>query len=352
MPIVPADELTSIYFALARHFDATDEEARVFAACLLRADLRDHSQQGIGLLSYLRTALASGEMRFGVPIKRIREGPAFALVETPRAVGQVVGTECMTIAREKARHVGVGWVCSRGIVDIAMASAFALQAADDGMIGITMSTGPALVAPWGGRDPVLCTNPIAVAAPGRHRPVIVIDMATSAFSLGQALSTAREGSQLAAIGVVYPGGEYGDDPRRILTDPTARDSQVNGALLPLGHKGFGWMLIIELLAGALAGTSPARGATASLGFGQVFAAIDIRSFGPEDAFHDHIERLVQALKKSRPAAGFAEIRIPGEHANSEEGRRTRSGVPVLPEDWSKASSIVDELDLRKYSVEP
>ena len=64
--------------------------------------------------------------------------------------------------------------------------------------------------------------------------------------------TARK---LPYVGVVDPAGQYGDDPAAIVVDVYEPESKLDGALLPLGPKGFGMMLIVELLCSALAGAA-------------------------------------------------------------------------------------------------
>jgi L-2-hydroxycarboxylate dehydrogenase (NAD+) len=336
--IVAADILGEIYEGVAVAHGATAEEAGFFRHCLLRADLRDHSTQGSALVPYHDEMLATGQMRFGAELELISDAAAVAVADANFGPGEVVGTRCMKIAIEKAKATGLGCVAVRNSGDFAMASAYSLLALDQGMVGIAMSNGKPVVAPWGGRDPLFCTNPISAAFPGGERYPIVIDMATSAFSMGDAIRTARDGRKLPSVGIVNRDGNYGDDPAPIVVDAEERESKLDGALLPLGPKGFGMSLIVELMCSALAGV----GGSWTNGYepsgerpwrhGHCFLAFDPEAFAGFGPFGNVVDDLVAVVEASAPAQGHEAVRLPGKAAHEEELRRRREGVPVRDEE--------------------
>ena len=351
MTVVPAEQLEALYRRFAGHHASGDDEAATFAAGLLRADLRGHTTQGIGLLPYIDELLRDGEMAFGRPLETVRESAATALLDGHRGVGQVIGTRAMALAIEKARHAGIGFVTVRGSSDYAMASAYVLQAVDAGLIGLSMSTGPILVATWGGRDARFCTNPLALGVPAGRRDPIVIDMATSAYSMGAVVRAARDGRKLDTPGVVDAGGRYTDDPASVVLDVMARESRMSGALLPAGPKGFGWVLLVELLSGLLSGERtwederPATSEDRPAHYGQTFLAIDISCFQDPEAFGAAADRMVDTLTSSRPADGFEGIRLHGGEAAAEERRRRQEGVPVRDEEWELVERLAARLGI-------
>ena len=307
--IVAAELLGEIYEGIARAHGADPEEAAIYRDRMLRADLRDHSTQGSALIPYHDAMLADGQMRFGAELEVVSDTPAVAVVDAHFGVGAVVGTRCMAMAIEKARATGMGGVAVRNSGDFAMASAYSLLALDHGMAGFAMSNGKPVVAPWGGRDPRFCTNPISVAFPGRERFPIVIDMATSAFSMGDAIRTARDGGTLPFVGVVDRDGNYGDDPAAIVVDVYERESKLDGAMLPLGPKGFGMLLMVEVMCSALAGSA---GSWANdyeptgerpWNHGHCFLALSPEAFAGLDAFGASVDSLIDSVEASRPAVG-------------------------------------------------
>ena len=343
------DRLQALYRAFARHHGADEDEAATFAAGLLRADLRGHSTQGIGLLPFIDELLTDGAMAFGRPFEILRESEATALVDGHQGVGQVVGTRAMAMAIDKARAVGVALVTLRGGSDYAMASTYALQALDAGQIGISMSTGPLLVAPWGGRDPWFCTNPIAIAVPAGERNPIVIDMATSANSMGAVVRAARDGARLAGPEVVDAEGRYTDDPAAVIVDVMARESPLAGALLPAGPKGFGMVLLVELLGSLLSGARtwederPASADDRPAFYGQTFIAIAVEHFQEPAAFAAAADRMIETLSAARPAEGFEGVRVHGAAAAEQERESRVVGALVREEEWALVERLARRL---------
>jgi LDH2 family malate/lactate/ureidoglycolate dehydrogenase len=357
MTLVDHRRLGRLYGGIARAHGAGDDEAEVFSDCLLRADLRGYTRQGAALIPYYDELLRGGRMRFGVAPRVVGDGPAFAILDGRNGVGQVVARRAAELASTKADAVGVGLVAVRDSGDFAMAAAHALQMLGSGHLGLAMSTGQALVAPWGGREPFFCTNPIAVAVPTGSDAPVVFDAASSAFSMGRLVRAARDGEVMDRPAVVDPEGRYSADPATIVEDPSDRESKLNGAILPDGPKGYGWLLVVEVLGAVLSGmyadSEPGRPAGRGQGdprFGQCFIAIDVeRILGP-GAFRRDMDRLVAALEQALPAAGHDAVRVPGARAAAEERRRRADGVPVREEEWRQLLAVCERLGVADGEV--
>jgi LDH2 family malate/lactate/ureidoglycolate dehydrogenase len=356
MPVIRHERLQRIYVAVAAAHGASPAEAETFATCLVRADLRGYTLQGAALVPYYHELLRDGVLQFGRWPDVEAEGPGFAALDGHRNVGQVIGTRAIEIASEKASESGIALVTVANSGDFAMASGFALQALAHDQIGIAMGNGYPLVAPWGGRDPFFCTNPLAIAVPTGDEAPLVIDMATSSYSMGQTVRAARDGRRLEGIAVVDPQGRYGDDPGAIVVDPMDRESPLNGAILPAGHKGFGWLLIVEVLAGVLSGARGSyvnrvdSGPSPRTQYGNCFMAIDVGHFIGVARFKADMDELIGALRSAHPAEGFDAVRVPGERSAREHDRRIEHGVPVREEEWRIALDMCDELGIDLSTV--
>ncbi len=348
---IEENDLRQVYEGFAGKFDADHDEAATFATCLLRADMRGHTTQGLGLLPYLVDLFEDGVMAFGRRPEIIRDNPGSALVDGKRGVGQVTGTFAMDLAIDKARSCGIGFVSLRGGADYGMASNYAIQAMEQGMIGVSMSTGPVLVAPWGGRDAWFCTNPISLAVPAGDRDPIVIDMATSANSMGKTVLAARDGEMLPGPDVVDAEGRYTDNPAEVILDPMARESSMAGALLPAGPKGFGMVLTVEVLASLLSGErswqdeQPSDGVNRAAYYGQSFIAIDIAAFQVPEDFAASADRMIETLTASRPAQGFDRVRLHGSKAAEAMRDNATNGIQVRDEEWQMVRRVADRLQL-------
>lgn len=118
-----------------------------------------------------------------------------------------------------------------------------------GVAALAMCPSYASVAPAGGTQALMGTNPIAFGWPRRNDPPFVFDFATSVAARGEIELHRRAGTPL-------PEGWALDPEGRPTTDP---DLALEGAMLPFGaHKGSAIAIMVELLAGAMIGdlTSP------------------------------------------------------------------------------------------------
>jgi LDH2 family malate/lactate/ureidoglycolate dehydrogenase len=291
-------------------------------------------------------------MEFGHLPEIVRDNISSALVDGKRGVGQITGTFAMDVTIKKARTCGIGFVSLRGGADYGMASNYAIQAMEQGMIGISMSTGPVLVAPWGGRDALFSTNPISLAAPGGERDPIVIDMATSANSMGKAVLAARDGKRLAGEELVDSEGHYTNDPSQVILDSMARESGMAGALLPAGPKGFGMVLIVELLASLLSGErtwldeTPTDGVSRASYYGQSYIAIDIEKFQSPSEFAATADRMIETLTSSRSAHGFEHVRVHGGNAAEVMRDSLAHGIYLRDEEWQMVLDVAKRLNLQ------
>jgi LDH2 family malate/lactate/ureidoglycolate dehydrogenase len=349
---ITADRLRSIYAGVARAHGADDGEAGLFADGLLRADLRGHHTQGAGLLPYMDELFEAGAGKFGEPLTVVREAASTALLDGHGGAGHVVAMRAMDMAIDKARATGIGFVTVRRSADCGMAANYALQALDHGMIGIAMSTGPLLVAPWGGRDVQFCTNPLAIAVPAGREDPVVIDMATSASSMGKVVLAARDGKLLDTRQLVDPEGQYTNDPAKIILNAMDRESPMTGALLPEGPKGFAMLLMVEMLSALLSGErtwaeDPKGGvktdtrARAAF-YAQTLIAIDIARFQDPAEFAVSAERMVQTLSQGRPAAGFDAVRLPGAGAAARGRDYAQNGITLRDEEWAMIVAVAQK----------
>ncbi len=82
------------------------------------------------------------------------------------------------------------------------------------MLAMSNVTGrPALVAPWGGAEPRMTTNPFCFARPfSDGRPPILVDFATSSMALNKARVMSSTGKQAAPGQLIDAQGNPSNDP--------------------------------------------------------------------------------------------------------------------------------------------
>jgi LDH2 family malate/lactate/ureidoglycolate dehydrogenase len=321
-----------------------DTDARQVAGLMVEADLLGHDTHGVFRLRQYVNRLKGGGCNARAQVKLLRETAATALVDGDDGLGHLAMHRATELAIEKARTAGIGWVGVRRGNHAGPAALYVRPQAAAGMIGIAAAVGSANhVAPYGGTDLLLGTNPIAVAAPSGGAAPFVLDMATTVAAVGKI-------KVLAQRGELMPEGWMVGRDGRPLTDPNRRDE---GFLLPIGGpKGYGLSLAIGLLAGVLNGAAFGsdvvdftNDTTSPTNTGQFVAAIDIAAFGDLDAFTATASRVFAELRASPPLPGHDPVRIPGDGRNEARARRLARGLELHPNLRRELDKIAGELGI-------
>ena len=127
----------------------------------------------------------------------LERSPATALVDGDNGMGHLVMTYAANLAVEIAREAGIGWVGVRRSNHSGAGSTYVSIPLAQGMVGIyTAVSSSNFMAPWGGAEPLLGTNPIAIAIPAGSEAPVLLDIATSVVSNGQIRSYANAGKPL------------------------------------------------------------------------------------------------------------------------------------------------------------
>jgi uncharacterized oxidoreductase len=287
------------------------------------------------------TAIEQGELDPLADPVILRDNPAGAVLDGRCAFGQVASMSAMNLAIEKAGKTSVAAVTLRNSYHSGRLGAYAQLAADAGMIGIVMVNaggGGQSVAPFGGIDRRLATNPLAIAAPSSGAFDPVLDIATSMAPEGKVRDYLRRGALL-------PEGWLTDAHGRPSRDPADLYANDPGALLPCGgsagHKGFGLGFMVDILAGALSGAGVCGPERTPASDGVLFIAIDVGQFVSAPIFNERVEKLVGYVKTSRPQPGVSEIFAPGELEAREMDARKRLGVPLDDVTWRELESLAE-----------
>src|ERR1700687_2176017 len=274
-------------------------DAAVTAGAMLDADLSGSDSHGIFRLpGYVRT-LKRGHINVRPDIRSIERGPATALVDGDNGMGHLVMTYVANKAVEIARETGLAWVGARRSNHAGAASTYAAIPLQHGMVGIYSAvSGSNFMAPWGGAEPLLGTNPIAVAIPAGQEAPVVLDIAPWVPSTGAIRSYALEGKPMPEGWVIdRKDGRPITDGRRL----------AEGMFVPVGgYKGSGLALVLGLLAGPLNRAAFGRDIkdtnsphTQKPNTGKFVIALDVARFLPLDVFGAEVDRHMRDLAASK-----------------------------------------------------
>lgn len=280
----------------------------------LGAQLQDRLTHGVGRFLLLDQGRKE---RKGEPKVVFDQGVA-ALIDGNHELGQIVAALAIQEVCKRAEHYGLG-VC--GIINFRRYSRLGVlsgQIAKAGYIGVVLNNaGPAAVAPFGGVDPILGTNPISFAFPTAGNP-LALDFATAERVWGEIRQAILESRSL-------PEGAFLDNDGEITVDP----DRVAAVKSFGGARGYALCLAIEILAGALVPAKIGRAVDTQFDLGALFIAISPNLFGAAGSYFASLERLLTDIRSSRPSAGGKTVRVPGDRALAAEAERRRRGtVPI------------------------
>ncbi len=223
-----------------------EAQAEVFADCLATADLYGVTSHGSRLLAAHLDKLARGEYNLTPQFTVFRETAAFAVIDGDNAIGAVSADHCMRYAMDKCKASGMFTVYSRNNNTFGPAFYYPLKAAQEGYIALIASNSPAQMAPIGGKQKMLGTNPFAVVIPVEGSDPLIIDMATSVVAKSKFKEYKEQGLPL-------PLGWALDENGKPTTDP---DEGMRGLVLPMaGFKGYSIAMLIDILSGVLSGAA-------------------------------------------------------------------------------------------------
>ena len=331
---------------IARIFEAGgvpgDEAARV-ADALVSADARGMTSHGtMRVPMYMKKVRAKG-FRAGTKGRVLQETAATMLLDGEDGLGQVITWRAMEEAIRKARSVGVGVVGVTRSNHFGEGAYYALEAIRHDMIGILTTNGSANTPPHGGRSMVAGNLPLTAGVPAGKELPILLDMAMCASSKGKIAYAAKKGEAIPAGWAVEASGQPTVDPRKVLE---------GGWILPIGgYKGWGMIVILDILSGVLTGgpmgpevtdlfTGPAE---TPQGLGHFVLALNIAAFMPVGHFKQRMDQRIRSIKDSERLPGVEEILMPGERELKLERQRRAKGIPLSVAVLEQVAAVAHEV---------
>jgi uncharacterized oxidoreductase len=346
MPKFPATELNEFIVSMFRAAGASIDEARIVGEHLVEASIAGVDSHGLRRVPQYIGAMQSGRVKIGAHPRVLSESKTKAVVDGCSGFGQVVCREAMSMAIQKALESGIAAVTVHNCYHSGRIADYTRRAALEEVIAIVMVNaggGGQSVAPFGGLARRFGTNPISIAAPSEAGYPIVLDIATSVVPEGKIRDYYTKGERVPPDWLI-------DSEGRPTTDPKPFCEAKAGALLPLGgatagHKGFGLMFMIEILAGALSGAGCSSAKFKEPDDGLLMIALDVKQFIPLPTYYNHVATLVEYIKSCPAAPGVREVFIPGEIEFREEKKRREEGIEVHEATWRTITETAAKLGL-------
>ncbi len=306
--------------AALAHSGASDASARATARALVAAEADGQAGHGLSRVTTYAMHARCGKVDGKAVPKVVQVAAAALRVDAGHGFAYPAIDAALEALVPLTRTGGIAVAVLHRSHHFGQAGAHAERLAAAGLVGLVLGNTPKAMAFWGGRRPMLGTNPLAFAAPlGDARAPLVVDLALSVAARGKIVAAQKAGKPI-------PEGWAVDAAGQPTTDASAA---LAGTLSPIGGvKGAALALMIEILAAAVTGS--AWGWEASSFFddqggppdmGQVLIALDP---GPLSggAYAQRIGVLLDAIGDE------PEVRLPGERRLALRARAAREGLTV------------------------
>lgn len=316
-----------------------ESDAFVATEVLMDAELGGISTHGVSMVpAHIRKLQNSYNINAQLTVEQ--EGEAFAVVNANNMMGMLSAYQAMLIAIDKAKKSGISVVLCNHANTFSAASYYVKMAIDKKMIGIALCTAPAQMAPLGGREKLLGTNPLAVGIPANNEEPFVFDMATSVVAKSKINDAVRRGDTEIPFG--WATDEYG----KPTNDPIAA---AKGLILPMaGAKGYGLCMTIDMIAGVLSGAAsldeigrffPIE--NGCMNVGHAFFVIDpIKLHGFN--FFKKIDDYLHRIRTSQSSDGNR-IYVPGDKNLINKQRMIVEGIKLDDETWEDMKMLAEKL---------
>lgn len=318
------------------------EHAHVTADVLVHANLRGGHSHGAMRVEYYAERIAKGGINIDPHMELEETGPSTAIYHADNGIGHYAADRAMDEAISIAKENGVAIMGVKNMSHSGALSYVVEKAANAKMIGISICQSDPMVVPYGGTEPYYGTNPIAFSAPGKDGKNIIFDMATTVQAWGKVLHARSKNEPIDDDWAVNANGEATTDPHDVK------------ALLPIaGPKGYGLMMMVDILSGILLGlpfgknvTSMYEDLTEYRKLGQLHIVINPAFFTSIDGFLEHITETMTDLNAIKPAQGFDEVLYPGQPNERIREEYERDGIKIVDDIY--AYLISEDIHYGKY----
>lgn len=252
----------------------------------------------------------------------VRRSAAVTAVDGRWTFG-IVGAEAAAAeAGRSALENGIGLASVRCVRHTGRLGAFSERLAREGHLAMVFASGDPKfkwIAPFGGKEGRMSTNPISWAAPASEDPVVA-DFAASIMPEGRIRLMRDRGEMVPPDVIIDAEGRPAVHPDALYADPP-------GTLLPLGgarygHKGYALALLVQIMSALLVEDNWRAG-------GQRGNSLTVLAVEGGDHLPEAVSELVSYMKSSPPIDPARPVLMPGE---IEARRKARSRRVRLADD--------------------
>ena len=341
MPTLVAARLVTLVAAIMRGGGCGEREAQAVATRLVDANCVGHESHGVIRVAKYLDWVRDGTLRPNTAPTTIVDTPVLAIIDGNRGFGQVIGEHAARIGIEKAAKTGIALVGLRNCGHLGRVGDWAELAAGEGQVSLHFlnTSGAQRVAPYGGSDRRLSTNPITIGVPVEGGDPVIVDVTTSTVAEGKLMVALNKGEQV-------PDGSIIDRHGKPTTDPKAFYD--GGALLTVGaHKGSGLSIVTDLLAGAVSTGRSSDPEDTVLRNNMLSIYIAPQVYAPNGSVAREARRFVEWVKASPPVLAGTPVLAPGDIERRTRTERLARGVPLDDKTWSDLLAAAQSVGIER-----
>lgn len=323
---VPGGWLTDCLQEIFVAHGLTAGHAWLVADCLVQADMRGIYSHGSSRINIYVERLKRGLVNPNPHIKIEQSAPGTLMLDGNNGMGAVVGHHAAQAVAAQAQRTGIAAITIRNSNHFGIAALYAESIIRSGCFALVCSNSPPTMAPYGGREPIFGTNPIALGVPRGPDAALVTDMATSIVARGKIIRASYEGKSIPSDWALDAHGEHTNDPKAAL----------GGVVLPFaGPKGSAIALFVDILAGVLSGANFGqhtpdlyRNLQDKSNIGHFMLAINIANFQDRDVFYERLRDCLSMVSNCRPINADEPVKLPGEIEEAHKTDALALGIPL------------------------
>lgn len=320
MPVtMTLDDTHSLVRDVLTRAGASETNARHVADNIVAAEAAGVTSHGLNWVPPFADHVASGKVDGRAEPRVTQVAPAGLVVDAGKGFAQAAIPAGLDRLIPLARETGIAAMAVTNSGNCLLVGDYIGRVAAEGLVAFAYVNSPKSMAAWGGARAVLGTNPMAFGCPRRNGPPMVLDLSSSKVARSEIRLAMQQGKKI-------PLGWALDKNGKPTTDPKAA---WEGSVLPFGdYKGYGIALMIDLMAGAMAGAlfsheaAPFLGEdTTPPGTGQFFIAFSPAPFGGPGVL-DRVEHLFDAVLSEDG------VQLPGDKRHANRARIDIEGIQV------------------------
>ena len=344
--------LTQIATTILHKAGAELKRAQAVAEHLVIANLKGHDSHGVGMIPSYVKSMMTDLIHPQNDALLTRDSGAVLSFDGNLGFGRVVGIQAMNQGIERAKSHGISCVALGNAAHLGRIGAFAEHCAEAGLISthyVNVVGHDPMVVAYGGRDRRFITNPFCCAVPRTDGNHVVLDMATTTVAAGKVRVAYMKGEPVPEHSLVDRNGLETTDASVIFS----KDG--GGAMQPFGlHKGYGLMVMCELLGGALGGNftmqpgNQRAGATLN---NMLSIILDPSAVGDLAAYDAELTAMIDYIYASKAAEGVEKVLIPGDPERQSLAARSTNGIDIDDNSWQDITNAANAAGLSTDDIE-